>query len=139
MYSIHRLQYNINIFSFQLFNVNNILSCVSSVPEYNLLSTYELCSDQGMVVLTDIYDCKKAARALKLKDILNVPIFASQFPKGCFWTEYPDGEKKFISTNITLESETSSESQYAGQVSKPTCPDSLIIYISSINIVTTRY
>ena len=76
---------------------NNILGCVSLVPEYNLLSFDELCSDKGMLILTDVRDCKKAARALNLKHTLNGPSMNHDlWPKGCFWTTYPYGEDEVL-------------------------------------------
>ena len=94
IHSIHMLQSSINTFSFQLLYYNNNLSCVSLVPEYNLLSTDELCSDQGMLILADRRECRKAARTLNLKLPLRNTI-TKNWPKACYYDTRLTGEVVF--------------------------------------------
>ena len=64
------------------------MSCVYLVPEYNLLSRDELCSDQGMLIIRDLKDCKKAAHYLNLGSAGSIK--TEMWPKGCFWDDLAD-------------------------------------------------
>ena len=60
-----------------------MVSYLSLLAEYILLSTNESCSERGMLSLGDMDDCKKAVKALEIDRVPEEDL-SSAWPKGCY-------------------------------------------------------